>query len=299
MATNNLQSIKEGTAATNPVASFSKFLDKFKPQLALALPKHLNVDRMARLAVTCFSKDEKLQVCSPESIVGSLMTASTLGLEPGVNGQGFLIPYGRTCTFVPGWKGLVDLVSRSGRATVWTGAVFEGDEFDYQLGDAPFVRHRPGDEDDPKKLTHVYAVGRVNGSELPIIEVWTIKKIWKHRDKYNKVGAKHYSYRDPEMYARKVPLLQVLKYMPSSVELSRALAVANAAEEGKHVTIEGEFITSTDPDMGEAPAKEQARKPAGVDKATGEVLDQPPASEPPPLDPDDDFLKGLEAGSQG
>ena len=55
---------------------------------------------------------------------------------------------------------------------------------------------------------------------MPIIELWRVSKIEKHRDKYNKVGRKHYSFRDWEMYARKVPLLQVLKYMPCSIEVS-------------------------------------------------------------------------------
>jgi recombination protein RecT len=219
--------------ASNPIANFQNVLERYKPQLALALPKHLNADRMARLAVTAFSTTPKLQQCTPLSIIGSIMTASQMGLEIGVNGQGFLVPYGQTCTFVPGWKGLTDLVSRTGRASVWTGAVFQGDEFDYALGDAPFVKHRPGEEDDPSKLTHVYAVGRVNGSQFPIIEVWSIAKVWKHRNKYNKVGDRHYSFRDQEMYARKVPLLQVLKYLPASVELSNALVVANAAEVGQ------------------------------------------------------------------
>lgn len=250
MSTQALKSVATGKK-DNPVASFSNFLEKFKPQMALALPKHLTADRMARLAVTAFSTTPKLQECEPKSILGAIMTASTLGLEINVDGQGFLVPYGRTCTFVPGWKGLVDLVSRSGRATVWTGAVFQGDEFDYALGDSPYIRHRPGEENDPDKLTHVYAVGRVNGSQLPVIEVWTIKKIWKHRDKYNKQGGKHYSFRDPEMYARKIPLLQVLKYMPKSIELANALAVSNAVDEGKHAVIEGDFVTVTDPETGE------------------------------------------------
>ncbi|WP_082080232.1 recombinase RecT [Cupriavidus basilensis] len=250
MSTANLKTVATGKKE-NPVASFSNFLEKFKPQMALALPKHLTADRMARLAVTAFSTTPKLQECEPKSILGAIMTASTLGLEINVDGQGFLVPYGRTCTFVPGWKGLVDLVSRSGRATVWTGAVFEGDDFDYALGDSPFIRHKPGEENDPDKLTHVYAVGRVNGSQLPVIEVWTIKKIWKHRDKYNKQGGKHYSFRDPEMYARKIPLLQVLKYMPKSIELSNAVALSAAVDEGKHAVIEGDFVTVTDPDTGE------------------------------------------------
>ncbi|MCA8026448.1 recombinase RecT [Burkholderia cepacia] len=262
MSTAALKQVATGKKE-NPVASFSSFLDKFKPQMALALPKHLTADRMARLAVTAFSSTPKLQECEPKTIVASIMTAATLGLEIGVDGQGFLVPYGRTCQFVPGWKGLVDLVSRSGRATVWTGAVFEGDEFDYALGDSPFIRHRPGEENDPDKITHVYAVGRVNGSEYPVIEVWTIRKVWKHRDKYNKVGAKHYSFRDPEMYARKVPLLQVLKYMPKSIELQNAMAIANAADNGHHAVIDGNFVTVTDPDTG-----------ATVDPSTGELTDQ-------------------------
>ncbi|MDN7913720.1 recombinase RecT [Burkholderia cepacia] len=262
MSTAALKQVATGKKE-NPVASFSSFLDKFKPQMALALPKHLTADRMARLAVTAFSSTPKLQECEPKTIVAGIMTAATLGLEIGVDGQGFLVPYGRTCQFVPGWKGLVDLVSRSGRATVWTGAVFEGDEFDYALGDSPFIRHRPGEENDPDKITHVYAVGRVNGSEYPVIEVWTIRKVWKHRDKYNKVGAKHYSFRDPEMYARKVPLLQVLKYMPKSIELQNAMAIANAADNGHHAVIDGNFVTVTDPDTG-----------ATVDPSTGEITDQ-------------------------
>lgn len=237
MSTTALRAAATGKAAPNPLASFSSFMDKFKPQLALALPKHLTADRMARLALTAFSTTPALQKCDPRSIAAAVMTAGQLGLEIGVNGQGFLVPYGNTCTFVPGWKGLQDLVNRSGRATSWTGAVFEGDEFDYQLGDSPFVHHRPGDEDDPAKMTHVYSVGRVNGSSWPIVEVWTMAKVWKHRDKYNKVGQRHYSFRDQEMYARKVPLLQVLKYLPSSVELSNALAVANAAEVGQRADI--------------------------------------------------------------
>lgn len=238
----------------SPQATFSRFLDKFKSQMAIALPKHMNADRMCRLALTQFSKSEQLQKSDPMSIAASLMTASTLGLEPGVNGQGFLVPYWHNkrrvyvCEFIPGWKGLVDIANRSGRCTVWSGAVFDGDRFDYELGDSPFVKHRPGDEDDPSKLLFAYAIGRVNGSEWPVIEVWTAKKIINHRNKYNKVGDRHYSFRDWEMYARKVPLLQILKYMPQSIELSNAMAIASAADAGDHAIIEGDFVNVTDGD---------------------------------------------------
>lgn len=236
------------TKEKSPVAKFSDFMDRMKPQLARALPAHMNADRMARLALTAFSTTPALQQCNPNSIAGAIMTAAQLGLEPGINGQGYLIPYKDTCTFVPGWKGLVDLVARSGRATVWTGVVRPGDEFEYQLGDSPICKHRPGDEDDDAPFTHVYAIGRVRDSVMPVIEVWSRAKVQKHLKKYNKVGNQHYAIGDEhnlEMYARKIALLQVLKYMPSSIELSNAITASHAAEEGREVTIENGIIIET------------------------------------------------------
>lgn len=205
---------------------------RVQKEMARALPSHVTADRLARIAMTEVRKEPKLLQCDKASFLGAIMQACALGLEPGINGACYLIPYKETCTFVPGWKGLVDLVSRTGRASVWTGAVFEGDEFDYALGDKPFVHHRPGEEIDPEKLAYVYAIGRVNGSEYPVIEVWTMPKVWRHRDKINKQGGKHYSYRHPEMYARKVVLLQVLKYMPSSAELAQAMELQRQEELG-------------------------------------------------------------------
>lgn len=227
----------------SPVKQLSRFLDSLKPQLGLALPKHLTPDRMARLALTAFSTSPQLQQCDPKSIAASLMTAGQLGLEPGVNGAGYLVPYGCTCTFVPGWKGLVDLVSRSGRGTVYTGVIYKDQRYTFTDGARrDLVIHNETELDDQDDITHAYAIGWVKDSSMPVIELWTISKIKKHRDKYNKIGNKHYSYRDFEMYARKIPLLQVLKYMPASIELSNAIQVSSAAEDGRGVTIEDGIV---------------------------------------------------------
>jgi recombination protein RecT len=250
MSTAQLKAAVTGKSVekNNPVASFSGFLDKFKPQMALALPKHLTPDRMARLAVTAFSTSEKLQQCEPKSIVGSIMTAATLGLEIGVDGQGFLVPYGKTCQFVPGWKGLVDLVNRSGNGTVYTGVIFNDQEYTFTDGaKRDLVIHNETDLDDATDITHAYAVGWVKGAVMPIIELWRVSKIKRHRDKYNKQGTKHYSFKDWEMYCRKIPLLQVLKYMPKSIELQNAIAISDAIDQGKHAAIDGDFVTVTQP----------------------------------------------------
>lgn len=256
---------KTSQPTKTPLAAFSHFMDRFKPQLALALPKHLTADRMSRLALTAFSSSTQLQNCDQHSIAASIMTAGQLGLEPGVNGQGYLIPYGRTCTFVPGWKGLVDLVARSGRGTVFTGVIFRDQEYTFTDGARrDLVIHNETDLDAPEDITHAYAIGWVRDAAMPIIELWRVSKIEKHRDKYNKVGRKHYSYRDWEMYARKVPLLQVLKYMPCSIEVSNALAVSHAAEAGRGVNIEQGIVIDMD----------TGRPVEEIDRETGEVMRQ-------------------------
>jgi recombination protein RecT len=239
--------------------TFPAMLKTFLLEIQRALPKHLNGDRMARIALTASRRTPKLMQCDPRSVFAAVIQASQLGLEPDSLGRAYLIPYGTECQFVPGWKGLVDLVNRSGQGTIWTGAVFEGDEFDYQLGDSPYVKHKPGIEDDASKITHVYAIGRTKGAEWPIIEVWPIKRVWKHRDRYNKVGKRHYSFENEEMYARKVVLLQVIKYMPASAELVSAMSLNEAAEKGnQNLTvkdaIEGTWVPAPDDDKATSPS---------------------------------------------
>jgi recombination protein RecT len=220
-------------AIINPKTIGSE-LQKFKTQMEAALPRHMTPDRMARIALTQLRVTPKLMLCTQQSFYGSLMAASQLGLEPGVNGQCYLIPYGITCTLVPGWRGYMDLVGRTERAAAWTDAVYDGDEFDYEKGDKPFIHHKPGKwAGKEAALTFTYSVGRQKGIEWPVIEVWDVDKLKAHRDKNNKVGERHYSYVHWEMYARKIPLLQVIKYLPSSIELANASALDLTASEGR------------------------------------------------------------------
>jgi recombination protein RecT len=249
-----------------------------EPQIAAALPKHMTADRVLRLAMTAFRKAPDLGKCTAQSVGGAIITLSQMGLEIGVMGQAYLVAYWNNraqqfeCQGIPGWQGIVDLIARTGRATAWTGAVYPGDFFEYAKGDRPFITHRDGDRHGFGDLLHTYAVGRVNGAEWPNIDVWSAARLIAHRDKFNKVGDRHYSFNNWEMYARKVPLLQVAKYMPKSVELQRALELEGAAEAG--VTID--LDTAASGDWGDAEPQQQAQ--ADKDKAT----EQPPPAQAKP-----------------
>lgn len=273
MSTQALKSVATGQAAQP--RNFPAMLEQFKGEIARALPRHLNPDRMSRIALTAFRRTPKLGDCDPRSVFAAVIQAAQLGLEPDTLGRSYLIPYGRECQFVPGWKGLVDLVNRSGNATVWTGAVFQGDEFDYAMGDRPYVTHRPCGEDDPSLITHVYAVGRVKGSEWPVIEVWPMQRVIRHRDKYNKVGKRHYSHDNMEMYARKVVLLQVIKYMPASADLAAAVGLNDAAETGsQNLTVKDAIDGTWAPveSDGNQDAGAASAGPAATSEATGTAL---------------------------
>jgi recombination protein RecT len=288
MSTADLKAVTTRTAADKP-KDFPSMLTAWLPEIRRALPKHMNGDRMSRIALTAFRRNPKLGDCDPRSVFAAVIQASQLGLEPDTLGRSYLIPYKVNkkvgnkweshyeCQFVPGWKGLVDLMNRSREGSAWTGAVFAGDFFEFELGDTPRVKHIPAGEDDPLKMTHVYAVGRVKGSEWPIIEVWPVAKVKKHRDRYNKVGDKHYSFENWEMYSRKVPLLQVLKYMPCSPELAAAIALNDAAEIGAqsinlHDAIEGTWETAIDEEQGAGGGEGAGTGAADrKDEGTGEI----------------------------
>lgn len=286
MSTAALKEVTTGTPAeAKTPKDFPAMLTAWLPEIKRALPKHLNADRMSRIALTAFRRTPKLAECDPRSVFAAVIQASQLGLEPDTLGRSYLIPYKVNkkvngqwhshyeCQFVPGWKGLMELMNRSGQGSAWTGAVFEGDEFVFQLGDSPFVKHIPAGEDNSIRLTHVYAVGRAKGSEWPVIEVWPIEKVRKHRDRYNKVGDKHYSFENWEMYARKVVLLQVLKYLPCSAELSAAITLNDAAEVGAQKidlkdAIEGTWETAVDDEQ-----MAQAQSEAGQSSSAAPSID--------------------------
>lgn len=266
--------------AAHPILGKTDYLEKRKELLGTGMPGHMTVEREIRTATVMLMQSKDLQAALPETFYVAVSIAINSGIGLG-NGKGYLVAYKGNVSYVPGWKGLIDLVNRTSRASAWTGVVHKGDEFDYALGDSPFLTHKPGDNEDHKDITHYYAIGRVKGAEYPHIVVWSVPKVIKHLNFYNKVGAKHYAVKNDdnmEAYGRKVVLLQVIKYLPTSVELENAQAAEYANMSGKSAkvenTIDGNFVYVNEDDAeqpGEAepiprtdhqPAEQQQRPAA-------------------------------------
>lgn len=254
--------------ATSERKTFTTLLQEMLPQFKTALPAHLkqNAERYMRVALTEYRRNPDLQTCNPYSVLAASMVATGLGLEVGPGGRAYLIPYKEECTFVPGWKGLVELANRSGRSSVWTGVIYEDQRFEYQQGDQPFLRiTEDADDTDPDRIAYTYAVGRITGAEWPVIERWSVRRVRIHFDRFNKVGAKHYAHKNWEMYARKVPLLQILKYMPYSPELEAAQILEVRAEHGRGLTLEtaADALDGVFERIPDEPVKTETSKTAG------------------------------------
>lgn len=247
-------------------------LEKAVPSFAQVLPKHLSPDRLVRIAVASVAKNNDLLNCNGQSLLQAVLQAAELGLEPGsALGEAYLVPFGKTVTMIPGYRGLISLARRSGQIEdIEAHVVFARDKFLHRKGTSACLDHEPSLEAERGAVICAYAIGWIKGSSKPHVEVMTKAEI----DKVSKGGnvwRDHYT----EM-ARKTVVRRLVKYLPMSVELVRALEI-----EDESYAI-GQSIGADVIDVSHAPQKslkEKAR--AAKEKATARP-GEPPDDEPLP-----------------
>lgn len=138
----NLQKSREGNTAN--VVPFPAMLVQFKGEIARALPKHLNAERMTRTALTAFRLNPKLSETDPRSVFAAVIQACQLGLEVGLMGEAYLVPFGSQCQLIPGYQGLMKLARNSGYVQdIYPHEVRINDKFDIVLGLNRTLMHEP------------------------------------------------------------------------------------------------------------------------------------------------------------
>jgi len=149
-------------------------LKPLAPHFSQVLPKTLPVERLIRTIVISAQRLPKLLECDRQSLFNAAMSAACLGLEvDGVTGQAYLIPFKGRAQLVVGYKGYNTLAARSG-ITITGAVVREGDEFDYQLGSAAYVRHKP--KGSKGKITHAWACAQ-SMDRPAVVEVLDIDEL--------------------------------------------------------------------------------------------------------------------------
>jgi len=218
--------------AKSKVTTIRDLMEKAKPQIAMALPKHMHPDRMLRIAMTSIQQTPKLLNCDPKTLVAAVIEASQLGLEPdGILGYAYLIPYGNKAQLQIGYRGLIDLAFRSGRVTkVYAQVVHEKDEYEVTFGLNPVLKHIPTSDDDEGEIIAAYAVVHFKEGEPDFEWMWKkdIDKIRKSA-KAAKDGpwVTHYV----EM-AKKTAIRRLAKRIPLSPEFQRAAVLDEYVSQG-------------------------------------------------------------------
>lgn len=224
---NNAAARQQNGNGAGEKPTLRQLIERMKPEIGRALPKHMDPDRVARIAVTLINQTPQLAQCTPESFLGALMTASQLGLEPGPLGEAYLVPYGNRVTFIPGYRGLIKLAWQSNQLKhIDAHVVYDNDDFDYAYGLEPFLHHKPARGKRGGAIA-VYACASFlnGGSAFVVMSIDDVEAI-RSRSKASKNGP---WVTDWDAMARKTAIKQLSKFLPLSSEL-RAFAQANALD---------------------------------------------------------------------
>lgn len=232
------EKMKQQMAKTNGQAPAEKkpqtiedYLKQMAPAMQQALPKHLDVDRLMRLTMTTIRTTPELRDADVGSLLGGVMQAAQLGLEPGLLGQCYLLPFNnrkkgiKEVQFIIGYKGMIDLARRSGHIqSIYAHSVYENDEFEYELGLNPTLKHVPTMDGDKGEFIGSYAVAHFKdgGYQMQFMPKAEIEK----RRNASPGGKSKYSPWNNyyEEMANKTVIRNMWKYLPISVEVQQAVA---------------------------------------------------------------------------
>lgn len=229
-------------AALRPVLNSS-------PNIVKLLPPGMSLERFMMQVRLALVKNPALQSCTPSSLIGAVLEAADLGLDPsGRLGSAYLIPFKGVVTLVPGYRGLIDLAGRSGLVRSLNAfAVHAKDSFSVRLGSTPMhVPYIPmlDSPQDPGPWYAVWARARMAGG-VTESEMMTHAEVMKIKARSPGASSDRSPWKsDEEEMAKKTVIRRLVKKLPLSPtanwdKLSRALDMGDGA------VIEGEARNMT------------------------------------------------------
>ncbi|SCZ85004.1 recombinase RecT [Nitrosomonas mobilis] len=264
MAFQTLKNINRSQSGNNEnePKNFPVMLDKFKAEIARALPRHINPDRMTRIALTAFRMNPRLAECDPRSVFAAIVQSSQLGLEVGLMGEAHLVPFKNECQLIPGYTGLIKLARQSGFVQdIYAHEVRMNDQFNLNLGLERSLEHVPmqgscgfpATDDERGPIAGFYAVGVFKDGSRTFVAMG-VTEVERIRDNSRGYQAAKRSKKDSvwdsdfTAMGLKTAIRRLCKYLPKSPELATALSLDAAFEQGKdqHLNLidaaTGEFV---------------------------------------------------------
>lgn len=226
-----------------------QLVEKSATELGKALPAHMRPERIVRIALTTLRVNPRLYQCDPQSFLGALFQCAQLGLEPNIEGQAYIIPYNVSvkvdgawqkrlvAQFQIGYKGFVELFWRHQSSlslqmeTVHKHDIDNGN-FSFDLG-ANVLKHTPDlFTKNRGEVVGYYAIAQLKGGGTAI-KVMSKDEVTNHAKRFSKcwdAREKKFMSDTPwdthfDAMAKKTVLIQLMKLLPKSIEIQRALAM--------------------------------------------------------------------------
>lgn len=197
-----------------------------------AVPKGTDAGHLHLAVDMALRSTPALAECDLPSLYAAIYQIAALGLLPGGPlGLAYLIPYGKTCQLIVGYRGMIQLAVGSGAAiSIRAGVVAQGDDLEWCEGLKPTLIHRPRSSAPPADtITHAYAIADLPGGG----QQWAVltRDDLEARRKPGKGRSSPWDTHYHEM-ARKSAVRALCKYLPLSPDRALKLHRAEAAEAG-------------------------------------------------------------------
>ena len=202
-----------------------KIRDRF---LEVVTEKDYN--REINFAIQAIRGNDKLQKCDEQSIKNAIVNIALTGatLNPALQ-QAYLVPRKGKCCLDFSYRGLFKIAVDSDSVyDIDATAVFEGDDFYYEMGLQPVLNHIPKMHEDEKNknVKAVYAIATLHHGikKFVVLDKEKIERARKS-SQYDVVWNAHYD----EM-AKKTAVKLLYKLLPQTERMSTAVSVINEHE---------------------------------------------------------------------
>jgi phage RecT family recombinase len=251
------------------------------------LPTGVTIERIFAETYFAIQKNPELQNCTDASLVMAVAQCTRWDLEIGVlahlvpfktkvkNGNGEW-EWETRCQAVRDYKGDATMAIRAGAARfIDAQAVHEGDEFEYELGSSPFVRHRPAGMGKRGKLIGFYAVAKISRDDVRVF-VMSRDEVDQVRMQYSKSWKEHwvnnskvpYTLDEIPWYGLKTCVHRICKLLPTTPKLAEVLRAFEAEEVAALEEIDAPNALATGGEQRQLSAP-RSELPAEVTEAAG------------------------------
>jgi recombination protein RecT len=212
------------------VSNLRADLSRMTREFEAALPQQIPVDRFVRTIVTAVQMQPELLAADRRTLISSCMKAAQDGLlldgrEAGLSVYNDRKNGGQTVAYLPMVGGILKKIRQSGEiSSIRAHVVYQGDEFDFELGDTERIHHKPnlGAQGNP---VAVYAIAKFKDGDIQR-EVMSLAQVERIRAKATGIGKACWASEWGEM-AKKTVIRRLAKRLPSSNDLDQVLASDN------------------------------------------------------------------------